>query len=179
VDALGAAAARAAGIPTRLIPRTDYPTLGAQKAAILTATQDAAPDLVVLAGFMQIVAPEFLAAFPRRVINIHPALLPKFPGLDTHARALAAHESAHGCTVHVVDAGIDTGDIIAQAAVPVSPDDTAETLGKRVLTREHVLYPWVVNEIARGEIGLDYSPVTFTPNAQRAATVLDFNLPGS
>lgn len=106
-------------------------------------------DLVVLAGFMRIVGPELLAAFPRRIINIHPSLLPKFPGLRAWEQALAAGEKVTGCTVHYVDEGVDTGEIIAQAEVDVLPDDTAESLHARVQEAEHVLYPEVIDFFAR------------------------------
>lgn len=178
-DAGGLAIATDAGIPTRVVSRQAHPTLAAQKAEILRVAASAAPDLVVLAGFMQIIAPDFLAEFPRRVINIHPALLPKFAGLDTHARAISAGETEHGCTVHLVDSGIDTGETIAQATVPVAPDDTAETLGARVLVREHALFPWVVTTIARGDIALGTTPVTFSAAAREGAKARGFRLPPS
>lgn len=101
-------------------------------------------DLVVLAGFMRIVGPLLLADYPRRIINIHPSLLPKYPGLRAWEQALAAGDAVTGCTVHYVDAGVDTGEIIAQAEVDVFPDDTAETLHARIQEAEHILYPEVV-----------------------------------
>lgn len=106
-------------------------------------------DLVVLAGFMRIVGPGLLAAFPRRIINIHPSLLPKYPGLHAWEQALLAGETVTGCTVHYVDEGIDTGEIIAQAEVDVMPDDTAESLHARIQEAEHILYPEVVDYFAR------------------------------
>jgi phosphoribosylglycinamide formyltransferase-1 len=108
-------------------------------------------DLVVLAGFMRIVGPVFLAAFPRRIINIHPSLLPKHRGSDAAAQALAAGDKVTGCTVHHVDAGVDTGKIIAQREVPVQPGDTAETLQARIQTAEHELLPAVIATFARHE----------------------------
>ena len=108
-------------------------------------------DLVVLAGFMRIVGPVFLAAFPRRMINIHPSLLPKHRGSDAAAQALAAGDKVTGCTVHYVDAGVDTGEIIAQREVPVQPGDTAETLQARIQTAEHELLPAVIATFARHE----------------------------
>jgi len=108
-------------------------------------------DLVVLAGFMRIVGPVFLAAFPRRIINIHPSLLPKHRGADAAAQALAAGDKVTGCTVHYVDAGVDTGEIIAQREVPVRPGDTAETLQARIQTAEHELLPAVIATFARHE----------------------------
>ena len=108
-------------------------------------------DLVVLAGFMRIVGPAFLAAFPRRIINIHPSLLPKHRGSDAAAQALAAGDKVTGCTVHYVDAGVDTGEIIAQREVTVQPGDTAKTLQARIQTAEHELLPAVIATFARHE----------------------------
>ena len=106
-------------------------------------------ELVVLAGFMRIVGPQLLAAFPRRIINIHPSLLPKHRGLRAWEQALAAGDSVAGCTVHYVDQGVDTGEIIAQAEVDVLPGDTAESLHARIQDAEHVLYPKVIGFFAR------------------------------
>jgi phosphoribosylglycinamide formyltransferase-1 len=108
-------------------------------------------DLVVLAGFMRIVGPVFLAAYPRRIINIHPSLLPKHRGANAAAQALAAGDKTSGCTVHYVDEGVDTGEIIAQGEVPVLPEDTAETLQARIQTAEHELLPSVIASFARHE----------------------------
>lgn len=116
---------------------------------LVNALQHEHVDLVVLAGFMRIVGPVLLAAYPRRIINIHPSLLPKFPGLRAWEQALEAGEAVTGCTVHYVDDGIDTGEIIAQAEVDVLPDDTAETLHARIQEAEHVLYPEVIEFFAR------------------------------
>ena len=106
-------------------------------------------DLVVLAGFMRIVGPVFLAAYPRRIINIHPSLLPKHRGANAAAQALAAGETTTGCTVHYVDKGVDTGEIIAQREVPVLPGDTAEALQARIQAAEHELLPSVIATFAR------------------------------
>ncbi len=108
-------------------------------------------DLVVLAGFMRIVGPVFLAAYPRRIINIHPSLLPKHRGSNAAAQALAAGDTTTGCTVHYVDEGVDTGEIIAQREVPVLPGDTAETLQARIQTAEHELLPSVITTFAQHE----------------------------
>ena len=108
-------------------------------------------DLVVLAGFMRIVGPVFLAAYPRRIINIHPSLLPKYRGANAAAQALAARDKMTGCTVHYVDAGVDTGEIIAQREVPVDPVDTADTLQARIRAAEHELLPSVIASFAAHE----------------------------
>jgi phosphoribosylglycinamide formyltransferase-1 len=109
-------------------------------------------ELVVLAGFMRVLTPVFLDAFPDRVINVHPALLPAFPGVDAQAQALAHGVKVTGCTVHLVDAGVDTGPILAQAAVPVRDDDTVETLRARILAEEHRLLPAAVRDVAAGRV---------------------------
>jgi phosphoribosylglycinamide formyltransferase-1 len=117
-------------------------------AALLAAIQSFAPDLVVLAGFMRILTPGFIEQLEGRIINIHPSLLPAFAGLNTHQQAIDARVKLHGATVHVVTAKLDHGPIIAQAAVPVLGDDTADTLAARVLAHEHVLYPTVLRAFA-------------------------------
>lgn len=120
-------------------------------------------QLVCLAGFMRLLGPVFLNRFKDRVINIHPSLLPAYKGLDTHARALAAGETTHGCTVHVVSPGMDEGSPIASRMVTILPDDTVETLAARVLAEEHVLYPEVVAEIARGNVVIRQGRVESAP----------------
>lgn len=135
-----------------------------------------APNLVLLAGYMQIVAPESIAKFPRRIINIHPALLPALPGLDTHARALREGHKRHGATVHLVDCGVDTGEIIAQAGLDVAADETDQTLSERVLALEHQLYPWVVTMIATGQIVLSPA-ITYSEQARNDAKRRGFLLP--
>jgi len=128
---------------TKLSPETEAELVGVLKSAGV--------ELVVLAGYMRMVKAPLLEAFPRRIINIHPSLLPKFPGLEAWRQALEAGEEKTGCTVHFVDAGMDSGEIIAQAEVPVLPGDTAETLHARIQVEEHKLYPAVVARFARGE----------------------------
>jgi len=113
------------------------------------------PELIVLAGFMRVLGPPLLERFPGRIINVHPALLPSFPGHNGPQDALDGGVRITGCTVHVVDSGVDTGPIIAQAAVPVLPNDTAETLHARIQVQEHKLLPRVIHQIATGAIELD------------------------
>jgi phosphoribosylglycinamide formyltransferase-1 len=113
-----------------------------------------APALIVLAGFMRLIGPAVLARFAGRILNVHPALLPAFPGKDAAAQAIAAGVRLSGCTIHVVDAGIDTGPIVAQAAVPVLPSDDTATLHARIQRAEHRLYPAVIDAIARGSLDL-------------------------
>jgi phosphoribosylglycinamide formyltransferase-1 len=173
-DAGGLTIARDANIPTSVITRGEHPSLGAFKGAILAAVETTEPDLVALAGFMVVVQPEFVDRFHGRLINIHPSLLPNFPGLNTHARAIEAHHHEHGCTVHFVDAGVDTGPFIAQARVPVLPDDTAETLAARVITKEHTIYPWIVRNIVHNGIRLEERAVRYAPEVLAEAHTLGY-----
>ncbi len=140
-DAAGLATARDLGIAASAFARADYPSKRAHEDAIQAAIAETGADIVCLAGFMRLLSAEFLAPWEGRIINIHPSLLPKFKGLDTHARAIAAGETVHGCSVHHVTAGMDEGPVIMQAEVPVLPGDTAETLSQRVLAEEHRIYP--------------------------------------
>lgn len=149
-DALAFAAER--GIPTRVCRPKDHPSREAWDAALAAEVATFSPGLVVLAGFMRIVGPSILARFPHRIVNVHPALLPAFPGTDGPAQAIAAGVRLAGCTVHQVDAGVDTGPVLAQAAVPVLPGDDAASLHARIQAQEHRLLPGVVDAIARGWI---------------------------
>jgi phosphoribosylglycinamide formyltransferase-1 len=155
--------ARRAGIPARCINHRDFAGREAFDAALVAALQDAGAELVVLAGFMRIITRVMLDAFPYRVINIHPALLPAFPGLHVQQQALDYGARFSGCTVHFVDGGVDTGPIIIQAAVPVLPGDTAETLAARILDQEHLIYPRAIQLIAEGRIRIDGRCVIIDP----------------
>ena len=143
-DAAGLEWARSQGIATRVIDHKAFATREAFDAALAQAIEELAPDLILLAGFMRLFTPEFIARFPQRILNIHPSLLPSFPGLHTHRRALDAGVKLHGCTVHVVTPALDSGPIVAQAAVPVLAGDTEATLAARVLAAEHQVYPRAV-----------------------------------
>lgn len=135
-----------------IVPATPRGRLDAEtEAKFVDVLRGENVDLVVLAGFMRIVGPVFLAAYPRRIINIHPSLLPKHRGANAAAQALAAGDRTTGCTVHYVDEGVDTGEIIAQREVPVLPGDTAEALQARIQTAEHELLPSVIASFARHE----------------------------
>jgi phosphoribosylglycinamide formyltransferase-1 len=147
-SASGLQTAREAGVETRVVNHRDFETREKFDAALLATIESFAPDLVVLAGFMRILTPGFIDKLEGRIINIHPSLLPAFPGLNTHQQALDAGVKVHGATVHVVTAKLDHGPIIAQAAVPVLAGDTADTLAARVLAQEHVIYPAVLREFA-------------------------------
>ena len=140
-DAAGLEFARARGIATAAIEHRAYGTREAFEEALAAALDRHAPRLVALAGFMRVLTPGFVARYAGRMLNIHPSLLPAFPGLDTHARALAAGVKVHGCTVHFVTEALDAGPIVIQAAVPVLSGDSAGDLAARVLEQEHRIYP--------------------------------------
>ena len=139
-------------IPCRVSRRQDYPSREAYDRALITLLKAEAIDLVVMAGFMRLVTPEFVAAFRNRIMNIHPALLPAFPGIRGVADALAYGVKVTGCTVHFVDEGMDTGPIILQEALPVRSDDTVESLQERIHILEHRLYPQAIDLWVRGKI---------------------------
>lgn len=141
-----------AAVPTEVLSHRDHASREAYDRALVARLRAARVEWVVLAGFMRIVTSELLDAFPDRVLNIHPALLPAFPGVDAQAQALAYGVRVTGCTVHLVDAGVDTGPILAQAAVPVLPDDDRERLAARILVEEHRLYVEVLRQIAAGRV---------------------------
>jgi formyltetrahydrofolate-dependent phosphoribosylglycinamide formyltransferase len=157
-DAKGLSLAAERAIPTTIVKLKDYAERSEWDRALADAVQAFAPSLVVLAGFMKIVGPGMLAAFGGRILNVHPALLPAFPGNDGPAQAIAACVRIAGCTVHVVDGGVDTGPILAQAAVRVQPDDDAAALHARIQRAEHRLLPAVIDGIARGSISLSTPP---------------------
>ncbi len=174
-DAAGLAHAAARGVPVAVVESRGRtrPEFEAALQARLTEHRIA---LVALAGFMRVLTADFVAAWAGRMVNIHPSLLPAFPGLDTHARALAAGVRLHGCTVHLVTPGVDEGPIMAQAAVPVLPDDTEAALAARVLAEEHRLYPAALAWLASGRLRLEGGRMV---GALRAATgVLANPLPG-
>jgi phosphoribosylglycinamide formyltransferase 1 len=154
-SAPGLAVARAAKLATAIVPHTDFATREAFDAALATAIDAHSPSLVVLAGFMRVLTPGFVRRYAGRLVNIHPSLLPAFPGLKTHRRALAAGVRVHGATVHFVTPEVDAGAIIAQAAVPVLPADDEATLAARVLECEHRLLPHAVRLILQGRVRHD------------------------
>lgn len=161
-DAKGLEFAAAHGIATAVVPNKEYATREAFDTALADVIDGYAPDLVVLAGFMRILTPGFVERYTGRMLNIHPSLLPHFPGLHTHEAALAAGHAEHGATVHFVTAELDHGPVVDQVAVPVLPGDTAQTLSARVLEQEHVLYPrairWFIEDKLAVEDGQVYGP---------------------
>jgi phosphoribosylglycinamide formyltransferase 1 len=144
--------AKAAGVETAVVDHKAYPSREAFDAAVVEVLRAKGVDCVVLAGFMRLVTPVLLDAFKNRVVNIHPALLPAFPGVHSQKQALDYGVRISGCTVHFVDAGMDTGPVIAQATVPVLDDDTEETLRDRILEKEHALLPEVLQWISDGRV---------------------------
>lgn len=151
-DAAGLDFAARHDIPTVVVPNRDYPTREEFDAALKTEIDKFSPDLVVLAGFLRILTPAFVAHYAGRMLNIHPSLLPAFPGLGTHRKALDAGVGEHGATVHFVTADLDHGPIVAQAAVPVIPGDTEEALAARVLEQEHVIFPRAIRSFLEGRL---------------------------
>lgn len=151
----GLAKAQGFGIPTLVFERKNYASKGEHEAAILAALGELAPDIICLAGYMRLISGEFIAPYEGRIINIHPSLLPLFPGLHTHQRAIDSGMKITGCTVHFVTEGMDEGPIIGQAAVPVVAGDTADSLAARVLTVEHKLYPLALRLLAEGKVRMD------------------------
>jgi phosphoribosylglycinamide formyltransferase-1 len=158
-DAQGLALAARHGIATAVVEHRRYATREAFDAALAAEIDRHAPRLVALAGFMRVLTPDFVARYAGRLMNVHPSLLPEFPGLDTHARALAAGTRHHGCTVHFVTEQLDHGPIIVQASVPVLPGDTEAALAARVLAQEHRIYPRAIHWFLEGLLRVEGSQV--------------------
>lgn len=154
-NASGLQTAAAAGIATAVVDHKQYPDRASFDAALAKVIDEYAPDLVVLAGFMRILTPGFVEHYQGRLLNIHPSLLPSFPGLATHQQAIDAGVKFHGATVHFVTPVLDHGPIVEQAVVPVMDDDTEDTLAARVLQQEHIIYPRAVRDILEGRAWLD------------------------
>jgi phosphoribosylglycinamide formyltransferase-1 len=153
-DAEGLVLARERGIACRVLDHRAYASREAFDAALAEQIDALAPDLVLLAGFMRILGDDFVRRFEGRLLNIHPSLLPAFPGTRTHAQALAAGVRIHGCTVHFVTPSLDAGPIVIQAAVPVAADDSEPVLAERVLLQEHVIYPLAARWFLEGRLHL-------------------------
>ncbi|OHV20659.1 phosphoribosylglycinamide formyltransferase [Rhizobium sp. RMa-01] len=151
-EAGGLAKAAAEGIATYAFPRKDYASKEAHEAAIFSALDELSPDILCLAGYMRLLTATFIQRYEGRMLNIHPSLLPLFPGLHTHQRAIDAGMRIAGCTVHFVTEGMDEGPVIGQAAVPVLTGDTAESLAARVLTVEHQIYKQALRLFAEGHV---------------------------
>ena len=154
-DAAGLTWARERGIETRAVPHRNFPTREAFDQALAAEIEGFQPDFVLLAGFMRVLTPGFVERFEGRLINIHPSLLPSFPGLHTHQQALTLGVQWHGCTVHFVTAQLDHGPIVAQGIVPVLAGDDPDALASRLLAVEHRVYAQVVRWLAEGRVSLD------------------------
>ena len=170
-EAPGLELARKRGIATAVVDHRLYAERSAFDSALAAEIDHHRPDLVVLAGFMRILTPAFIERYRGRIMNIHPSLLPAFPGLDTHRRALDAGARVHGCTVHFVTPALDNGPIIVQADVPVQPGDTEERLAARVLAEEHRIYPQAIRWFCEGRLrlGVDGVVTLDAPGAPEGA----------
>ncbi|WP_159702201.1 phosphoribosylglycinamide formyltransferase [Massilia sp. 9I] len=164
-EAKGLEFASARGIPTAVIANKEYATRAEFDAALQETIDRFSPDLVVLAGFMRILTAPFVEHYAGRMLNIHPSLLPLFPGLGTHQQAIDAGEKEHGATVHFVTAELDHGPIVAQARVPVLPGDTEQTLSARVLVEEHKLYPYAVRLFVEDRLNIENGDVRILDRA--------------
>jgi phosphoribosylglycinamide formyltransferase-1 len=164
--------AQRAGIQTLCINHRHFSCREEFDNAVVGALQEAQVELVVLAGFMRIITQTFIQAFPAKIINIHPALLPAFPGLHVQQQAIDYGARFSGCTVHFVDGGVDTGPIIIQAVVPVMQNDSAETLAARILEQEHRIYPRAIQLIAEGRVHVEGRKVSILPVQPVAETAM-------
>ncbi|SFG60342.1 formyltetrahydrofolate-dependent phosphoribosylglycinamide formyltransferase [Duganella sp. CF458] len=163
-DAKGLEFAARHGIPTAVVSNKDYPSREAFDAALQEVIDGFKPDLVVLAGFMRILTPGFVSHYENRMLNIHPSLLPLFPGLHTHEQALASGAATHGATVHFVTAQLDHGPLVDQVSVPILPGDTADVLAARVLEQEWVMYPRAIRWFVEGRLRVEDGKVTIDRN---------------
>ena len=155
--AIGLNRAKISGIDTYVIEQESFNSKLEFEESLATRIYEINPKLIVLAGFMKVLSPQFVRLFRGKIVNIHPSLLPEYPGLNTHQRVLEDKKKIHGVSVHLVTEDLDGGPVIAQDSVYVLPDDTAESLAERVLEREHIIYPKVVESLAIGKIQLsDY-----------------------
>ncbi len=174
-DAFGLERARQAGIPTRLLDHTGFPDRETYDQALMELIDSYRPALVILAGFMRILTPGLVNHFQGRLLNIHPSLLPKYRGLHTHRRALAAGDGMHGASVHLVTEELDGGPVILQVQVPVEPGDDEATLAARVLTQEHLIYPMVIRWFAEGRLQVTGGVMELDGQALQGPVVMEFN----
>ena len=168
-DAKGLEFAHSHGIPTVVVANTEYATRAQFDAALQSTIDGFTPDLVVLAGFMRILTPAFVGHYAGRLLNIHPSLLPLFPGLHTHRQALAAGEKIHGATVHFVTAELDHGPVVAQASIDVMPGDTEDSLAARVLVQEHQLYPRAIRLFVEDRLSIEHGDVRIAESTSYAS----------
>jgi phosphoribosylglycinamide formyltransferase-1 len=154
--------ARTLGLPAHVVDHRAFDSRAAHEAEVLAILENARPDFIALAGYMRLLSPSFIAAYPMRIINIHPSLLPAFAGVDAQAQAVAHGVKISGCTVHFVDENLDAGPIIVQRAVAVGPDDDASTLAARILDEEHAAYVEALVKLASGNYRVDGRRVVFS-----------------
>jgi phosphoribosylglycinamide formyltransferase-1 len=178
-DVQGLARAEQAAIATTVINHRDFPTRQAFEAVLDEALTGAGVELLCNAGFMRLLTESFVSSWLNRHLNIHPSLLPAFQGLHTHTRVLEAGATITGCTVHFVRAAVDNGPIVAQAAVPVHPGDTEDTLAARVLQAEHKLYPHALRLVASGQVHVEGEHVVGMPQAEGQTALFSPPLPGT
>ena len=171
-SAKGLPIARGAGVDTKVVDHRDYPDRSSFDRSLADTLAAYRPDLIVLAGFMRILSEEFIRRFSGRIMNIHPSLLPAFPGLDTHRRAIDEGVKLHGCTVHFVTAALDHGPIIIQAAVPVLPDDNEERLAVRVLEQEHAIYAQAIRWFLDDQLAIEGNRVNVSGKCRRAGAMI-------
>jgi phosphoribosylglycinamide formyltransferase-1 len=176
-DAPGLEYARQCGIPAIALDHCAYPSREAFDQMLAAKIDETGADLVILAGYMRILTKAFVEHYQGRLINIHPSLLPAFSGLNTHAEALAEGVKIHGCTVHFVTPQLDHGPIIIQAAVPVLPDDTPDTLAERVLTQEHQIYPQAIRWFAENRLVISDGVVNILGDNASQAVCANFKAP--
>ncbi len=177
--AAGRERARAAGVPVEVIDHRAHGSRRAHEEAVAGALRRHAVEWVALAGYMRVLGGPLLDAYPNRILNIHPALLPAFPGTHAQRQALQYGVRVSGCTVHLVDAGVDSGPIVLQEAVAVEPEDTEHTLSQRILAAEHRLYPRALALAAGGRLRIDGRRVTILPGAERAPQPARPRAPGT
>jgi phosphoribosylglycinamide formyltransferase-1 len=161
-DAPGLARARESGLEAQAIDHRSYSTRAAHEEAVLRVLADARPDFICLAGYMRLLTPAFIAAYPHRIMNVHPSLLPAFPGIDAQAQAVQYGVKVSGCTVHFVDENLDAGPILVQRAVQVRDDDTPQSLATRILDEEHVAYVEALVKLSTRRYRVDGRRVVFT-----------------
>ena len=171
-SAEGLQIARGAGLETRVVNHRDFPDRTSFDRSLADAIAAYRPDLIVLAGFMRILTEELISRFSGRIMNIHPSLLPAFPGLDTHRRAIDEGVKLHGCTVHFVTAALDHGPIIIQAAVPVLPGDDEERLAARVLEQEHAIYAQAIRWFLDDQLTIEGNRVSLSANCRRTGAMI-------
>lgn len=165
-DAGGIERARSLGLPAIVIDDRRYPSRVAHEKEVLRALGDARPDFVALAGYMRLLSPAFIAVYRNRILNVHPSLLPSFPGTDAQAQAIAYGVKVSGCTVHLVDETLDGGPIVIQRAVNVRLNDDASTLAQRILAEEHVAYVEALVKLSGGDYRVDGRRVVFPPESE-------------